>query len=189
MKGSDYPDPEYRKFETVRIVEIEGLDEQPCGTPHLNHTGEIGSFVLLDWEHRSKSTVRVYFTAGNVTRWRLVQYYKQLNRLAQMLSTSNEDLEEKAAAVTAANKEYKKQINDLTRSQALMRVCTDTKILYAPNDMIDFAIVSREGRAREILEILKPVLNCSGGGSPKIVSGRTSVDLETFKKAVEELHL
>ena len=162
VKGSDYPDPEYRKFETVRIVEIEGLDEQPCGTPHLNHTGEIGSFVLLDWEHRSKSTVRVYFTAGNVTRWRLVQYYKQLNRLAQMLSTSNEDLEEKAAAVTAANKEYKKQINDLTRSlmeheakdyaekpekvieltggdsdrlrplsQALMRVCTDTKILYA----------------------------------------------------------
>lgn len=105
VKGSDYPDPEYRKFETVRIVEIEGLDEQPCGTPHLNHTGEIGSFVLLDWEHRSKSTVRVYFTAGNVTRWRLVQYYKQLNRLAQMLSTSNEDLEEKAAAVTAANKE------------------------------------------------------------------------------------
>lgn len=220
VKGSDYPDPEYRKFETVRIVEIEGLDEQPCGTPHLNHTGEIGSFVLLDWEHRSKSTVRVYFTAGNVTRWRLVQYYKQLNRLAQMLSTSNEDLEEKAAAVTAANKEYKKQINDLTRSlmeheakdyaekpekvieltggdsdrlrplsQALMRVCTDTKILYAPNDMIDFAIVSREGRAREILEILKPALNCSGGGSPKIVSGRTSVDLETFKKAVEELHL
>ena len=83
VKGSDYPDPEYRKFETVRIVEIEGLDEQPCGTPHLNHTGEIGSFVLLDWEHRSKSTVRVYFTAGNVTRWRLVQYYKQLNRLAQ----------------------------------------------------------------------------------------------------------
>ena len=70
-----------------------------------------------------------------------------------------------------------------------MRVCTDTKILYAPNDMIDFAIVSREGRAREILEIQKPVLNCSGGGSPKIVSGRTSVDLETFKKAVEELHL
>ena len=220
VKGSDYPDPEYRKFETVRIVEIEGLDEQPCGTPHLNHTGEIGSFVLLDWEHRSKSTVRVYFTAGNVTRWRLVQYYKQLNRLAQMLSTSNEDLEEKAAAVTAANKEYKKQINDLTRSlmeheakdyaenpekvieltggdsdrlrplsQALMRVCTDTKILYTANDMIDFAIVSREGRAREILEILKPVLNCSGGGSPKIVSGRTSVDLETFKKAVEELHL
>lgn len=220
VKGSDYPDPEYRKFETVRIVEIEGLDEQPCGTPHLNHTGEIGSFVLLDWEHRSKSTVRVYFTAGNVTRWRLVQYYKQLNRLAQMLSTSNEDLEEKAAAVTAANKEYKKQINDLTRSlmeheakdyaekpekvieltggdsdrlrplsQALMRVCTDTKILYAANDAIDFAIVSGEGRAREILEILKPVLNCSGGGSPKIVSGRTSVDLETFKKAVEELHL
>ncbi|MDD6370179.1 phenylalanine--tRNA ligase beta subunit-related protein [Galactobacillus timonensis] len=220
VKGSDYPDPEYRKFETVRIVEIEGLDEQPCGTPHLNHTGEIGSFVLLDWEHRSKSTVRVYFTAGNVTRWRLVQYYKQLNRLAQVLSTSTEELEEKAAAVTAANKEYKKQINDLTRalmeyeakdyaakpekvieltgvdsdrlrplSQALMRVCTDTKILFAANDAIDFAIVSGEGRAREILEILKPALNCSGGGSPKIVSGRTSVDLETFKKAVEELHL
>lgn len=220
VKGSDYPDPEYRKFETVRIVEIEGLDEQPCGTPHLNHTGEIGSFVLLDWEHRSKSTVRVYFTAGNVTRWRLVQYYKQLNRLAQVLSTSTEELEEKAAAVTAANKEYKKQINDLTRSlmeyeakdyaakpekvielsgvdsdrlrplsQALMRVCTDTKILYAANDAIDFAIVSGEGRAREILEILKPVLNCSGGGSPKIVSGRTSADRETFLKAVEELHL
>ena len=219
VKGSDYPDPEYRKFETVRIVEIEGLDEQPCGTPHLNHTGEIGSFVLLDWEHRSKSTVRVYFTAGNVTRWRLVQYYKQLNRLAQVLSTSTEELEEKAAAVTAANKEYKKQINDLTRalmeyeakdyaekpekvieltggdsdrlrplSQALMRVCTDTKILYAANDAIDFAIVSGEGRAREILEILKPVLNCSGGGSPKIVSGRTSADRETFLKAVEELH-
>lgn len=220
VKGANYPDPVYRKFETVRIAEIEGLDEQPCGTPHLNHTGEIGSFVLLDWEHRSKSTVRVYFTAGNVTCWRLLQYHTQLKRLAQILSTGTQELEEKAASVTAANKEYKKQINDLTRalmeyeakdyaskpekiielsgvdsdrlrplSQALMRVCTDTKILFAANDAIDFAIVSGEGRAREILEILKPALNCSGGGSPKIVSGRTQVDVETFRKAVEELHL
>ena len=220
VKGANYPDPVYRKFETVRIAEIEGLDEQPCGTPHLNHTGEIGSFVLLDWEHRSKSTVRVYFTAGNVTCWRLLQYHTQLKRLAQILSTGTQELEEKAASVTAVNKEYKKQINDLTRalmeyeakdyaakpekiielsgvdsdrlrplSQALMRVCTDTKILFAANDAIDFAIVSGEGRAREILEILKPALNCSGGGSPKIVSGRTQVDVETFRKAVEELHL
>ncbi len=220
VKGSDYPDPEYRKFETVRIVEIEGLDEQPCGTPHLNHTGEIGSFVLLGWEHRSKSAVRVYFTAGNVTRWRLIQYHDQLYRLAQILSTSVEELEDKAASVTAANKEYKKQINDLTHalmdyeakeyaekpekvielsgadaenlrplSQALMRVGHDTKILYTAKETTDFAIVSKEGKAREILESLKQVLNCSGGGSPKIVSGRTSVDKDTFLKAVENLSL
>ena len=220
VKGSDFPDPEYRKFETVRIVEIEGLDEQPCGTPHLNHTGEIGSFVFLGWEHRSRSTVRIYFTAGNVTRWRLVQYHYQLHDLSQILSTSVEELEEKAKSVTAANRDYKKQVNDLTRalmeykakdyaestdriielsgndaanlrllSQALMRVGQDTKILYTVKDTIDFAIVSKEGRAREILESLKPVLNCSGGGSPKIVSGRTAADKETFLKAAEALNL
>jgi misacylated tRNA(Ala) deacylase len=43
----------------VRLVEIEGIDLQPCGGTHVRRTGEIGRVVITDIEKKGKQNRRV----------------------------------------------------------------------------------------------------------------------------------
>jgi misacylated tRNA(Ala) deacylase len=43
----------------VRLIEIEGLDLQPCGGTHVRATGEIGSVRVTPIEKKGKQNRRV----------------------------------------------------------------------------------------------------------------------------------
>lgn len=43
----------------VRLVEIEGIDLQPCGGTHVRRTGEIGQVTITDIEKKGKQNRRV----------------------------------------------------------------------------------------------------------------------------------
>jgi misacylated tRNA(Ala) deacylase len=43
----------------VRLLEIEGVDLQPCGGTHVSNTAEIGALVVRKIEKKSASTRRV----------------------------------------------------------------------------------------------------------------------------------
>jgi misacylated tRNA(Ala) deacylase len=43
----------------VRLVEIAGIDLQPCGGTHVRRTGEIGAVVVTDIEKKGKQNRRV----------------------------------------------------------------------------------------------------------------------------------
>jgi len=43
----------------VRLVEIEGIDLQPCGGTHVRRTGEVGTVVVSDIEKKGKQNRRV----------------------------------------------------------------------------------------------------------------------------------
>ena len=45
----------------VRLVEIEGVDLQPCGGTHVRRTGEIGRAAVTDIEKKGKQNRRVRF--------------------------------------------------------------------------------------------------------------------------------
>ena len=46
----------------LRIVEIEGIDTQADGGPHVRSLGEIGRVEPLKFENKGKSNRRLYFT-------------------------------------------------------------------------------------------------------------------------------
>ncbi|MEM0480636.1 MAG: alanyl-tRNA editing protein AlaXM [Candidatus Aenigmatarchaeota archaeon] len=48
--------------ENLRIVEIEGIDIQADGGPHVSNTKEIGKIVLLKAENKGKNNRRIYYT-------------------------------------------------------------------------------------------------------------------------------
>lgn len=48
--------------EKLRIVEIEGLDVQADGGPHVSNTKEVGSLKLVKVENKGKNNRRVYFS-------------------------------------------------------------------------------------------------------------------------------
>lgn len=49
-------------IEKLRIVEIENLDIQADGGPHVANTREVGELVLLKVENKGRNNRRVYFT-------------------------------------------------------------------------------------------------------------------------------
>ena len=50
------------ELEVWRIVEIEGVDTQADGGPHVKNTSEIGEIVLLKVENKGKNRKRIYYT-------------------------------------------------------------------------------------------------------------------------------
>lgn len=48
----------------VRLVEIEGIDLQPCGGTHVARTGEIGAVAITDIEKKGKQNRRVRIRLG-----------------------------------------------------------------------------------------------------------------------------
>jgi misacylated tRNA(Ala) deacylase len=48
----------------VRLVEIEGIDLQPCGGTHVRRTGEIGAVTVTDIEKKGKQNRRVRIRVG-----------------------------------------------------------------------------------------------------------------------------
>lgn len=45
----------------LRVVEIEGVDVQADGGPHVSNTGEVGKIVLLRVENKGRNNRRLYF--------------------------------------------------------------------------------------------------------------------------------
>ncbi|BCS91888.1 alanyl-tRNA editing protein AlaXM [Metallosphaera javensis (ex Sakai et al. 2022)] len=50
------------ELETWRIVEIEGVDVQADGGPHVRNTSEIGNIEVIKVENRGKGKKRLYYT-------------------------------------------------------------------------------------------------------------------------------
>jgi misacylated tRNA(Ala) deacylase len=51
-----------KKLDIVRVIEIEGIDEQADGGTHVNNTEELGQVVLQRIENKGKRNKRLYFT-------------------------------------------------------------------------------------------------------------------------------
>jgi misacylated tRNA(Ala) deacylase len=43
----------------VRVIEIDGIDLQPCGGTHVRRTGEIGRVLVTKIENKGKRNRRV----------------------------------------------------------------------------------------------------------------------------------
>lgn len=202
IKGNEYPDPNYAKYDEVRVVTFGDIDSQPCGTPHVNAINQIGSFVILGTEKTSRGT-RVYTTVGYATNEKLKHHYDLLQQVRKTLNVKEHELVESIENLVATNKANKKQIdalkkelltyqvNDILKledsilvdvveadqlrvvSQALLSQLTTTKIIVV-NDApwTHFAIISPDQRARDLMAKVQEHLQVSGGGSPKIVSGK-----------------
>jgi len=98
----------------IRIVEVEGFDQTPCGGTHCARTGEVGPIAIRKWEHRSGET-RVEFLCG----WRALRDYHwktaAINQLALTFSVKDTDLPEAVVRLreeSAANRRELMRLRD-----------------------------------------------------------------------------
>ncbi len=51
-----------KKIDMLRVIDIDGFDQQACGGTHLKDISEIGTIKLLRTENKGKNNRRIYFT-------------------------------------------------------------------------------------------------------------------------------
>lgn len=51
-----------KHIKEIRIVDIEGFDQQACGGCHVKNTKEIGKIRIIDTVNKGKNNRRIYFT-------------------------------------------------------------------------------------------------------------------------------
>ena len=114
IEGKDYPDPFYQQFDLVRLVHLGQYNSQPCGTPHLNHSGQIGSFTILDAEKTKKGT-RVYFAIHRSAQDRFKDYYTIIKDISRLLNTSHQESPQRVQEILQTNKELQKDLKAIKK--------------------------------------------------------------------------
>jgi alanyl-tRNA synthetase len=107
--------------ETLRIVEVEGFDNQACCGTHPRSTAEVGPIVVRGWE-RFKQGTRVEFLCGD----RALEDYRvsvsRIRALASVLSSSEPELVATAEKREEERKATGKELDRLRRELLLARV-------------------------------------------------------------------
>lgn len=213
--GATYPDPAYAQHEEVRVVSFGNLDRQPCGTPHVNHTGQIASFVILGQKKHGNET-RIQIAVGLAASHLLKEKATTVDVLREIMNTNEEKLLTDTKELIALKKENKERIKELLASlasfqsqeiaqsnekivvnqvavenmrsvsQNLLNDSAQSKILITEDQGVcHFSIISPSGQARQFLQELQEQVALKGGGSPTIVSGRTEESLEDLMAIVQ----
>ncbi|MDQ2977119.1 MAG: DHHA1 domain-containing protein [Acidobacteriota bacterium] len=96
----------------LRLIEIEGFDQTPCGGTHAYRTGEVGIIVVRSWE-RAKGLTRIEFLAGG----RALADYRRANKTARgvaaLFSAGRDDATKLAARMSEENKELQRRVRTL----------------------------------------------------------------------------
>ncbi|MFB0518538.1 MAG: alanyl-tRNA editing protein [Acidobacteriota bacterium] len=98
--------------ESIRIVEIEGVDLSHCGGTHLRSTGEIGLIKVIGWE-KYKGNIRVSFLCGRRALNDYRQKHKVMQGVSAVLSVKPEKLNEAVDKLREEGKGYRRELKHL----------------------------------------------------------------------------
>lgn len=110
-------------WENIRIVEMEGIEFNPCGGTHVERTGEIGLLKIIKTE-KQKSQTRIYFLSGLRTLADYTESSKILNHLTAHFNTHRSELVNRVEKLDHDVKNQAKEIEQLKREAAIHEAAT-----------------------------------------------------------------
>lgn len=106
----------------VRVVEIKDdggtFSAELCGGTHVHHTGQIGFIFIARESAVAAGTRRIEALTGRAAEAHLVEQQERIVRLADKLSTSPAELEERVDALQGELERLRKQSEQLGHLQA-----------------------------------------------------------------------
>jgi alanyl-tRNA synthetase len=181
----------YWKDENIRIVEIVGLDINPCGGLHVNRLGEIGLFKILDFYKKNNDLWRVEFVAGSRILKRLSIREEEYKYIKEKLGNPDiydgiSKLFAKLETLEKDNKRFRERINkymakefiDMAENKENIKIILN--ILEEDINTIKFVV-------QEMMKengILGVIFNSQGQG---IIFRSPDISTELFNKILEKL--
>jgi alanyl-tRNA synthetase len=176
--------------ETLRLIEVRGVDLCACGGTHVKNTGQIGNIQLRKVEH-VKQGLRVEFACGNRALRLARKDFQVLTEAAALYSSSLWDVPAQAQKLIdsskAAQKQQQKLLDELaalTAQQTLARTAAEHghKIVakyFAERDLTFIKLFAQKLVALEDNVI---VLVGAGQGAPALVFASNG---DTFNAGAE----
>ena len=215
IDGKDYEDEFFKQFDTLRIVKIGDYDSQPCSTPHVDNTREIGSFSILSYEKSSRG-IRLQAAIGSASDSKLKNVYDEYKKTIVAINPGKDKLSDAAKNLVDNNKALKKEIADLKKelltyktkayisstdkiiaihedssllrdiAMALVKEIDDNRFLISEKDA-SLAIISHDNKARDIFNSLKDELQLNGGGAPFCVTASSKLSHDELLEKLNNL--
>ena len=104
--------------DTVRMLQIDGVSRELCGGTHVPNTSQIGIFHIVSESSIGSGVRRVEAVTGHEAMRRLQSNAWQLERVADSLNVTQEEVEVKLAALQARVQEQEKEIARLRGEQS-----------------------------------------------------------------------
>ena len=213
--GKNYKDEFFKQFDTLRIVKIGDYDSQPCSTPHVDNTREIGSFSILSYEKSSRG-IRLQAAIGSASDNKLKNVYDEYKKTIVAINPGKDKLSDAAKNLVDNNKSIKKEIADLKKelltyktkaytsladkiitihedssllrdiAMALVKEMNDDRFLISEKDA-SLAIISHDNKARDIFNSLKDELQLNGGGAPFCVTASSKLSHDELLEKLNNL--
>ena len=105
--------------DVVRVVNVPDFSMELCGGLHVSRTGDIGSFKILREESVGSGTRRILATTGLNVLKILQKLFSLRNSMTALLSTDEENLNEKAKSLVEELKTIKAQLEAVKLKELL----------------------------------------------------------------------
>lgn len=147
-------------YENLRIVEIDKFDLTACGGTHCRNTGEIGMIKITGWENR-KDKIRIFFLCGNRALRDYQNKHLIIKRIADFLTTGNNQLEEKVIKLSQEQNKLNKTLKKMEKKLMLMEA-GELKEKYGKK-IKDYFLISKlfgENSIQFLQKIASILVNC-----------------------------
>lgn len=101
----------------IRLVQISGLDTNPCGGTHVVSTGGIGCFLITNTD-KVRGNVRLYFTAGSAATRFIRSQRRALEDTGHLLTCGTADVVMAVTRLRQRDHDSAKQIKEMTNLAA-----------------------------------------------------------------------
>ncbi len=110
--------------ERVRVVEIDGYSKEFCGGTHLDRTGEIGLFKIINESAVAQGIRRIEAVTGTYSIKLIKEQEDQLEKIAQIVKSSFSEVVERVDSQTKRLKELEKEVESLRFEEIKNSVAT-----------------------------------------------------------------
>ena len=130
----------------VRVIEMGPYSMELCGGTHVERTGDIGLFRIIQESSIASGIRRIEALTGMDALKRMQSDYLRLFRVARVLQTGIDDVQAKVEDMILANRAMEKQISDLKTQLATggngpvdipIKSVGDVQLLVSRHDGID----------------------------------------------------
>ena len=157
---SDFPlrRPPPAGEETLRVVDLDGIDYSACCGTHLSNTAHIGDLRILRTE-KYKGMTRIYFAAGQRARRYARRYAAAAREAARLLGCSEEEAPERIARTLERIKDLEARLAEARAGRAE----AEARLFLAEAPAEGLLVLPPSDRTYdEVLESAKAVTAASG---------------------------
>jgi alanyl-tRNA synthetase len=172
--------------DTVRVVSIGPFSKEFCGGTHLNITGQIGPFKVVNESAVAQGIRRIEAVTGPTALHYIYEHESQLNKIAELLKTPTQDV---VGRVELQAKQIKKLEKELEAAQFSVIQETIGKILEASPSVKETKLVTHvfQNVTMETLRKVSDLVKQKVKSAVIVVAGKESEDAHLLIAVTDDL--